>query len=36
MALEVNSKNSMNVTIFLWLIGPDEAFIGLVIKAGAR
>jgi hypothetical protein len=34
-ALEVNSKNSMIGSIFLWLIVPEEAFIGLS-KSGAE
>jgi hypothetical protein len=32
MVLEVNWKNSMTIAIFLWLIVPDEAFIGLTIE----
>jgi hypothetical protein len=31
-ALEVNSKNSIIGSIFLWLITPEEAFIGLTVK----
>jgi hypothetical protein len=32
MVLEVNWKNSMTMPILLWLIVPDEAFIGLTIE----
>jgi hypothetical protein len=31
-ALEVNSKNNIIRAIFIWLIAPEEAFIGLTIK----
>jgi hypothetical protein len=36
MVLEVNWKNSMMIEIFLWLIVPDEAFIGLTIEPEAK